>query len=60
MRYTILLLLPLLASCAMGDGSVVNVANTTVTADNGSTVDRTTSAPNLDPTTNVTAMPWPF
>ena len=58
MRYTILLLLPLLASCAMGDGSVVNVANTTVTADNGSTVDRTISAPNLDPTTNLVFRPF--
>lgn len=58
MRYVILALIPLLGGCAMGDGSVVNVANTTVTADNGSTVDRTTSAPNLDPTTNLTFLPF--
>ncbi len=50
----------LATGCAMGDGSIVNVANTTIDADNGSTVEGTTSAPNLDPTTNLTAMPWPF
>lgn len=60
MRLTILGLALIAGGCAMGDGSIVNVANTTIDADNGSTVEGTTSAPNLDPTTNLTAMPWPF
>lgn len=59
MRYLIPATL-LLAGCAFGDGSVVNVANTTISADNGSQISDVVSAPNLDPTTNIAPMvgPW--